>query len=246
MAVATLATLFLVPCAFSLPISSSRCSLRLLKFSFSLPGKILGRHDRSQSSFCFANSVVKAELKSVDGEEAKRLVEREGFTVVDIRDGSQYAKAHIIHSVHIPLFIENNDGDIGTIIRRTLHNNFSGLFFGLAFTKLNPEFVNSFEKKFSKDSKLLLVCQEGLRSLTAAEKLKDAGYQNLAYIISGLQKVKPGIFGKEGPRELEDAGKGGLVTIQGKISAVLGTVLVAAYLFLTLFPNQAEQLFFSK
>lgn len=35
-----------------------------------------------------------------------------------------------------------------------------------------------------------------------------------------------GIFDSEGSTELQNAGKAGLVTIQGKISAVLGTVLV--------------------
>ena len=44
-----------------------------------------------------------------------------------------------------------------------MHNNFSGLFFGLSFTKLNPDFVKLVKGQFSTDSKLLLVCQEGLR-----------------------------------------------------------------------------------
>lgn len=48
-------------------------------------------------------------------------------------------------------------------MKRTLHNNFSGLFFGLPFTKPNPEFVQSVKSQFSPGSKLLLVCQEGLR-----------------------------------------------------------------------------------
>lgn len=52
---------------------------------------------------------------------------------------------------------------IGTIIKRTVHNNFSGLFFGLPFTKANPEFVQSVKNQFPPDRKLLLVCQEGLR-----------------------------------------------------------------------------------
>lgn len=181
----------------------------------------------------------------MDGVEAKKLVAEEGYTVLDIRDRTQYEKAHIVPSTHIPVYIENTDNDINTIINRTLHNNFSGLFYGLAFTKPNPDFMSSVEKKFSKDSKLLLVCQEGLRSGAAADKLERAGFQNLAYISSGLQKVTPGTFEKEGPQELQDAGKGGLVTIQGKISTVLGTVLVAALLFITFFPTQAEQWFFT-
>lgn len=182
----------------------------------------------------------------MDGVEAKKLVAEEGYTVLDIRDRIQYEKAHIVPSTHIPVYIENTDNDLNTIINRTLHNNFSGLFYGLAYTKSNPDFISSVEKKFSKDSKLLLVCQEGLRSGAAADKLERAGFQNLAYISFGLQKVSPGIFDKEGPKELQDAGKGGLVTIQGKISTVLGSVLVAALLFVTFFPTQAEQWFFSK
>ena len=78
-----------------------------------------------------------------------------------------------------------------------------------------------------------------------------------------------GTLDSVGSTELQDAGKAGLVTIQGQISAVLGTVLVCkfflltfdrdflillmtflcfmictgAYLFITFFPDQAEKLF---
>ncbi|GJU79679.1 rhodanese-like domain-containing protein 9, chloroplastic [Tanacetum coccineum] len=61
------------------------------------------------------------------------------------------------------------------------------------------------------------------------------------YII-GLQSVKPGLFDVEGSIELKDAGKAGLVQVQGKISAVLGTILICAYLFITFFPDQAEKI----
>jgi hypothetical protein len=80
-----------------------------------------------------------------------------------------------------------------------------------------------------------------------------------------------GTFESVGKSELQNAGKAGLVTIQGKISVVLGTVLISkitylttlfhinllhqlttlsyecssagAYLFITFFPDQAEKLF---
>ena len=80
-----------------------------------------------------------------------------------------------------------------------------------------------------------------------------------------------GTFDSVGTTELQDAGKAGLITVQGKISAVLGTALVCkffinllklqclcswslkyfllslvncagAYLFITFFPEQAEKL----
>ncbi|OAY43153.1 rhodanese-like domain-containing protein 9, chloroplastic isoform X1 [Manihot esculenta] len=186
---------------------------------------------------------IRAEVSYVNSEEAKKLVETEGYVVVDVRDRTQYERAHIKSCHHVPLFIENKDNDLGTIIKRTVHNNFSGLFFGLPFTKPNPEFVEAVKSQFSPESKLLLVCQEGLRSTAAANKLEQAGFQNIACITSGLQSVKPGTFDSEGSTELQNAGKAGLITIQGKISAVLGTVLICAYLFITFFPDQAEKLF---
>ncbi|XP_021281997.1 rhodanese-like domain-containing protein 9, chloroplastic [Herrania umbratica] len=188
------------------------------------------------------NLSIRAEVNFVNAEEAKRLIALEGYAVLDVRDKSQFDRAHIKSCYHVPLFIENQDNDPGTIIKRTLHNNFSGLFFGLPFTKPNPHFVQSVKSQFSPDSKLLLVCQEGLRSTAAANKLDQAGFQNVACITSGLQTVKPGTFDSVGSKELQDAGKAGLVTIQGKISAVLGTVLICAFLFITLFPDQAEKL----
>ncbi|XP_010524353.1 PREDICTED: rhodanese-like domain-containing protein 9, chloroplastic isoform X2 [Tarenaya hassleriana] len=188
------------------------------------------------------NLRVTAEVKFVNGEEAKQLIAVEGYAVVDVRDKTQFERAHIKSCHHAPLFIENQDNDLGTIVKRTLHNNFSGLFFGLPFTKLNPEFVRAVRSQFSPESKLLLVCQEGLRSAAAANQLEKAGFENIACVTSGLQSVKPGTFDSVGSTELQDAGKAGLVTIQGQISAVLGTVLVCAYLFITLFPDQAAKL----
>ncbi|XVF75864.1 hypothetical protein PTKIN_Ptkin13bG0221400 [Pterospermum kingtungense] len=188
------------------------------------------------------NLSIRAEVNFVNAEEAKQLIAAEGYTILDVRDKSQFDRAHIKSCYHVPLFIENKDNDPGTIVKRTLHNNFSGLFFGLPFTKPNPEFVQSVKTQFSPDSKLLLVCQEGLRSAAAANKLEQAGFKNIACITSGLQTVKPGTFDSVGNTELQDAGKAGLVTIQGKISAVLGTVLICAFLFITFFPEQAEKI----
>ncbi|XP_019154950.1 PREDICTED: rhodanese-like domain-containing protein 9, chloroplastic [Ipomoea nil] len=185
---------------------------------------------------------IKAEVEFVNAEEAKKLVAVDGYAVVDVRDRTQFERARIKQCFHVPLFIENKDNDLGTIVKRTVHNNFSGLFFGLPFTKPNPEFVQSVRTQFSPESKLLLVCQEGLRSAAAAQKLEQAGFQNIACITSGLQSVKPGTFDSVGSKELKDAGKAGLITIQGKISAVLGTVLICALLLITLFPDQAEKI----
>ncbi|PWA86892.1 rhodanese/Cell cycle control phosphatase superfamily protein [Artemisia annua] len=63
----------------------------------------------------------------------------------------------------------------------------SGLFYGIPFTKPNTEFVQSAKSQFSPDSKILVVCQEGLT------------YR---------------LFDVEGSIELKDVGKAGLVQVQ--------------------------------
>jgi hypothetical protein len=60
-----------------------------------------------------ASAEAAAGVKYVDPEAAKELVTKEGYTIVDIRDESQYKRSHVASSVHIPLFIENTDSDIG-------------------------------------------------------------------------------------------------------------------------------------
>lgn len=59
---------------------------------------------------------IKAEVKYVDGVEAKKLVAEEGYTVLDIRDRTQYEKAHIVPSTHIPVYIENTDNDLSNYL----------------------------------------------------------------------------------------------------------------------------------
>ena len=69
------------------------------------------RRRRSSSSWA---AVVRAEVSFVGADEAKRLVDEEGYTVLDIRDRTQRERAHIKSSTHVPLFIENQNNDIGT------------------------------------------------------------------------------------------------------------------------------------
>lgn len=51
-------------------------------------------------------------MNFVNAEEAKELI-AEGYTVIDVRDKSQYNRAHIKSCYHVPLFIENQDNDLG-------------------------------------------------------------------------------------------------------------------------------------
>jgi len=74
---------------------------------------------------------------------------------------------------------------VGTIIKRQLHNNFSGLFYGLPFTKPNPDFVQSVKTQFPPESKLLVVCQEGLRFVYDFLPNLTANYLHHLVILTG-------------------------------------------------------------
>lgn len=58
---------------------------------------------------------IKAQVEFVNAEEAKKLVGVEGYAVVDVRDKTQFERAHIKKCYHVPLFIENTDNDIGKV-----------------------------------------------------------------------------------------------------------------------------------
>lgn len=56
---------------------------------------------------------IKAEVKFVNAEQAKELIAVEGYSVLDVRDRTQFDRAHIKTCYHVPLFVENQDNDPG-------------------------------------------------------------------------------------------------------------------------------------
>lgn len=59
---------------------------------------------------------IKAEVEFVNAEDAKKLVSVDGYAVLDVRDRTQFERAHIKECFHVPLFIENKDNDLGMIV----------------------------------------------------------------------------------------------------------------------------------
>lgn len=68
-----------------------------------MPGKLPGRRSLT----------IKAEVKYINAEQAKELIAVEGYTVLDVRDKTQFDRAHIKSCYHVPLFVENKDNDLG-------------------------------------------------------------------------------------------------------------------------------------
>ena len=92
----------------------------------------------------------------VSPKEADALVKEEGYVYVDVRSIPEFDTGHATGAYNIPL----------------LHATPSGM-------RPNGEFMPVVTAVFSKDSKLVIGCRSGNRSLRAAEALVSAGFEHV-------------------------------------------------------------------
>lgn len=173
-----------------------------------------------------------------------KLVE-EGYALVDVRSNMQFERAHLKNCTHIPLFKEDDAKDPQSLLNQQLHRGAIGSQFGTAHTVRNDMFEDQVSSKFAKDDKLLLCCQQGLRSNTAAQDLSKAGFSDLVCIEGGLNTMKDDLLGSletVGSVPISKAGLGGLIKYQKQISFTIGGIMLTAYLLVTLFPDQTAPL----
>jgi rhodanese-related sulfurtransferase len=108
-----------------------------------------------------------ADIKRVSPAEAKRLIDEEGYVYVDVRSVPEFEAEHPAGSVNVPLM---NQGPAGMTP--------------------NPEFVTVMSKAFPKDSKLVVGCKGGGRSLRAANLLAQQGYTNVIDQRAGFDAAR--------------------------------------------------------
>jgi rhodanese-related sulfurtransferase len=95
-------------------------------------------------------------VKRVSPQEAKDLIDGEGYVYVDVRSIPEWDESHPTGSFNVPL----------------MHMGPGGM-------APNPDFLAVMEKSFPKDAKLVLGCKGGGRSLRAAGLLEQAGWQTV-------------------------------------------------------------------
>jgi len=121
-----------------------------------------------------------SEHRRVTPEAARELL-AEGYVYVDVRSEPEFEQGHVPGAFNVPI----------------THAGPSGL-------TPNPEFLAVMEAAFDKSAKLLLGCKTGARSLRAAKLLTQAGFSNLAELMTGWDgsrdafgRVQPG-WSKQG------------------------------------------------
>jgi rhodanese-related sulfurtransferase len=94
--------------------------------------------------------------KRVAPEEARELMEKEGYVYVDVRSIPEFVQGHPEGAYNVPL---NHMGPGGMTP--------------------NADFLSVMQKSFPKDAKIVVGCKAGGRSLAAASILLDAGFTSV-------------------------------------------------------------------
>jgi rhodanese-related sulfurtransferase len=101
-------------------------------------------------------------VKRVTPDQAARLLE-EGWSYVDVRSVPEFEAGHPAGAFNVPL----------------LHRGPGGM-------TANPGFAEVIERRFPRESPLVLGCRSGQRSLRAAELLASRGYAQIVDMEGGF------------------------------------------------------------
>ncbi|KAG7581246.1 Rhodanese-like domain superfamily [Arabidopsis suecica] len=156
--------------------------------------------------------ILSGKVRAVEPKEAKTVVASEGYVLLDVRPAWEREKARVKGSLHVPLFVEDTDNGPITFLKKWIHLGYIGLWTGQRFTMFNDEFTpRVVEAVPDKETKVLVACGEGLRSLAAVSKLHGEGYKSLGWLAGGFNRVTEGDFPEiEGTEELRFATIGGV------------------------------------
>ncbi len=121
-----------------------------------------------KSSQILVNEALK-EIKTINAEEAYKLIEDNKCNLIDIRDIRELEKeGRVEKSHHIPR--------------------------GMLEFWLDPNSVYFKEGKLDLSKEMVLFCAGGLRSALATKTLKEMGYEKVSHIDGGFSSIKQSRF----------------------------------------------------
>jgi len=152
------------------------------------------------------------------------LSSRQQWKILDVRPIWERERAFVHGSLHVPLFIEDDDNSLLTMLKRQIQFGFGGWWLGQKLTKENESFLEDVAST-SSTGKLVVTCGDGLRSLSAISKLHNAGYKELAWIYGGLNNARAGDFAQvDGDTLLQLATAGGVQGLLIKLAQYISNL----------------------
>lgn len=140
---------------------------------------------------------------------------KDGWVLVDVRPPGEVAKVPITGAIAVPLYLEDPSNGPASLLKKAATIGTGGWWLGGTHMIPNESFLAQVQAQVPKDARVVVACQKGLRSLSAAEQLSRAGYRSLAWINGGLDTARPGDLPTANGRDVRYAGIGGLSEVLG-------------------------------
>ena len=143
-------------------------------------------------------------------------------------------------SVNVPLFVNDDDTSFSTLLKQAAAYGTGGWWMGGGHMKMNPcaparlplccrraqppdaltprltrTFIGDVQAKVPKDKPVVVACQKGLRSLSAAEQLVRAGYPTVAWLNGGYDAATKADFNTSNDKDMRYGGVAGLAGLIG-------------------------------
>ncbi|ERN05230.1 hypothetical protein AMTR_s00007p00076840 [Amborella trichopoda] len=119
------------------------------------------------TTFAFSSGrklIESGSVQQITAKDASSLIENEGFQLLDIRPEWEREKAFVRGSLHVPLFVKEEDSGPITLLKKWVHFGYIGLWTGQLLTTINEKFLREVEELVpDKEEKLIVACGEGLR-----------------------------------------------------------------------------------
>lgn len=165
---------------------------------------------------CCQATTMPGKVRNIPATEFTKLV-NDGWIVLDVRPAEELNKAPLQNAVEIPLFIADESASISTLIKKSTAFGMGGWWLGGTHMIPNPDFLASVQASIpdKETAKIIVVCQKGLRSLSACEQLARVGYKNLAWINGGLDTGTSGTIPTKNGVDVRVGGIGGLSEFLG-------------------------------
>ncbi|KAH9567848.1 hypothetical protein CY35_03G047000 [Sphagnum magellanicum] len=145
------------------------------------------------------NMLRAAEIKTIAPRDAQSLLlsspnnnnsSSQSYKMLDVRPIWEREKAHVVGSIHVPLFIEDVDTSALTLLKKWIQMGYGGMWMGQRLTVKNTDFVDQVEDHLpSKEQRLMVVCGEGLRCSGVLYSFLHLRACGVKKINSKLEKV---------------------------------------------------------